>query len=278
MSRILCLTSQILCLATLPLLLSASTYDLRFHNPEYSNCDGIPQGLCVTLQIKAAAGEPDLAIGAHTIAFYYNHNALNEPQYTSLNFNHLDSCALGGFLPSYGEPQFSFSTVLGFGEANVTVVQQVPVVDCPIISSDWLDVGRICFDVLDAEQNTDLQFNTTLTLLNLPANAPAHEQGTLEHLDIPAGCSVGINTVRQTNLQIYPNPAIDRLHLQLTDEKMRHKAADVVIFDLSGKVVDIAALRPDFAMEVGHLQTGAYFLSLRLNSGKIVGYVKFFKL
>ncbi|OWY19766.1 hypothetical protein C7N43_11255 [Sphingobacteriales bacterium UPWRP_1] len=188
-------------------LRAQSQYEAQFGNPQ-TNC--LAGTFCVTLQLRAAPGQPDFAIGAHTLFFSYNHNIINNPVYTSIHFNNTDSCALGGFMAPYFAPSYSYDP--GTGEFNLTTNMLLPNQGCPLLTTDWIDVGTVCFQITGTGQTTQLQYNTTLTLINLNDNTPQHIQGSLNPLDIALDCSAftdtdedGLTDAEESTLGTNPN-------------------------------------------------------------------------
>ncbi|OWY22844.1 hypothetical protein BVG80_09990 [Sphingobacteriales bacterium TSM_CSM] len=188
-------------------LQAQSQYEAQFANPQINCLEGT---FCINLQLRAATGQPDFAIGAHTLFFSYNSNAINNPVYTSIHFNNTDSCALGGFMAPYFAPSYSFDP--STGEFNLTTNMLLPNQGCPLITADWIDVGTVCFQIIGSGQTTQLQYNTTLTLINLNDNTPQHTQGILFPLDITLDCSAftdtdtdGLTDAEETTLGTNPN-------------------------------------------------------------------------
>jgi len=171
----------------LPFSIAAqSVYEAQFGNPQV-NC-AVSQ-FCVTLQLKAQTGQPEFAIGSHTLFFNYNRNLINNPVYQTIHFNHLDSCALGGVFAPYFTPSYSYDPTTG--EFNLTTNMILPNAGCPVITdSEWVDVGTVCFEIINTDLTTQLSFNATLTLLNLNDNTPQHIQGSLFELDTLINCPV----------------------------------------------------------------------------------------
>lgn len=167
-----------------------SVYEARFGNPQVNCSDGT---FCTTLQLKGEAGQPEFAIGSHTLFFNYNKNLINSPVYQTIHFNHLDSCALGGFFAPYFSPSNSYDPATG--EFNLTTNMILTNAGCPVITdAEWVDVGTVCFQIINGGLTTQLSFNATLTLLNLNDNTPQHIQGTLFGLDMLIDCPIVVDT------------------------------------------------------------------------------------
>ena len=160
-----------------------SIFDLQFANQQVSCTTGL---FCVDVQVKASAGEADLAFGSHTIGFSYNAAAISSPTYTAINFNPSVVCSgPGGFnYNPYLSTNFSYSEVGIPALANLTTNLNffIPGFECPIINQTWATMGQVCFTVLDATASTDLSFDQTLTIANLSTNVPSHNEGSFSDL------------------------------------------------------------------------------------------------
>ncbi|MGB0839125.1 MAG: T9SS type A sorting domain-containing protein [Chitinophagales bacterium] len=167
-----------------------STYDLQFTNPQ-ANC--VAGEYCVTVQVKAAEGAADFVIGAHTVYFSYSPNSINNPSYFDINFND-DNLCIDGLLSPYATPAFSSAPDEQTGEANFTTLMNIPNQGCPTIAGDWIDMGTVCFNIVDAGLPVNLGFDFGLTVLNInanqgPPNPPIHFQGTLADFSAMIDCT-----------------------------------------------------------------------------------------
>ncbi len=158
-----------------------STYDLRFNNGQ-GGCGS--SNFCIDIQIKAAAGAPNFALGSHTIWFNYNKSVVNNPAYTSLNFNSATTCSIAGVVNynPYLNTAFNFSESGSEGEANFTTLLNAFTAgfECPVVSnSSWVTMGTVCFNVINQSGNPNLYFSPQFTLINMSNNQPQHNQGTL---------------------------------------------------------------------------------------------------
>ena len=171
-----------LCMQMNMLYAQPSTYNLQFVNPQI-NC--LTQQFCIDIQIRNASGG-QMAIGSYTVFFQYNPQSINFPAYTGTHFNDLETC-VGGFSP-YLANSFGADTLTG--DANITTLMQYPNLGCPLIDENWVQMGYVCFDIINPEQSTQLHFDPGLTLFNLNDNYPAHIQGSLNSYDILPDCNL----------------------------------------------------------------------------------------
>ena len=205
-----------LMMALMPAIwLYAETYDLRFANASV-DWTAEPPEFCLDLQIKAADAQPDFRIGSHTVFFSYNNAAIDTPYYQSLAFNNLDSCAVAGMVAPYNAPSFSYNSGGSGGNGNLTTIMDFSGFGCPVLTDTaWIDMGIVCFEIIDATQPTNIVFDAGVTQFNLNNDNPSHTLGTVLPfdtilLDIPDGLEAfyGGNKAK-TKLQAYPNPVGD---------------------------------------------------------------------
>ncbi|MGB0839455.1 MAG: hypothetical protein ACPGXL_04905, partial [Chitinophagales bacterium] len=174
---------------------NSSTYDLQFANPVVDN-----GSFCVDVQIKGADGAADFVIGSHTIWFLFNENSINNPVYTGQEFQGsvfngnptpftATACPIapGVNLPPYSNTNYSSAG----GEANFTTTLSsfVPGFECPIISSDWVTMANVCFEIVDETQTTELSFSTSFTAINNGTDNPSDQNvanvlGTYDELPV----------------------------------------------------------------------------------------------
>lgn len=174
-----------------------STYDLQFANGSY-NCN--TQQYRIDIQIKAAAGAGQFALGSHTIVFNYSTASLHDPTYQPINFHPTAPPCIGPGSFQYQSFQsqgFSFSEI-GGGLANLTTNLNFyfPGYECPIVAQDWITMGTVYFSVINSTLDPGLAFNTDLTAINISTNAPSpqHIQGTF----------TGNNTIAQSTNKCLP--------------------------------------------------------------------------
>jgi len=189
-------------LAGIAQVTNPSTYDLRFSNGQ-GGCGS--NSFCVDIQIKAASGAPNFALGSHTIWFNYNKSVIGSPTYTSLNFNSSTQCSIAGVVNynPYLSTAFNFSEAGSEGEANFTTLLNAFTAgfECPVVnSSTWVTMGTVCFTVLNSSGNPNLYFSPQFTLINMSNNNPQHNPGTWGTLNsLPGGSSGSPGTASFSN-------------------------------------------------------------------------------
>ncbi len=164
-----------------------ATYDLSFDTPLINNGQ-----FCTNILIKAAEGAPDFAIAAHTIWIKYNYNCIQlnqETAYSSINFNETSECVIvDGVFSQYPFDTPAFGADNTTGDCNITTLTangQAEGYECPIVnSSDFIAMGTLCFDIIDATQTTQLSFDPNFSIINLSDNTPEHLQGSFGILDV----------------------------------------------------------------------------------------------
>lgn len=81
------------------------------------------------------------------------------------------------------------------------------------------------------------------------------------HVDIPTR----IQTQKRSEVQIFPNPATDRIYLSGDTKSIR----EVAIYGLTGRLMrKVSAISDDQTVELSDLPTGVYLVNLKLENGK----------
>ena len=92
-------------------------------------------------------------------------------------------------------------------------------------------------------------------------------------LDVQVDAYVGINTISENGIEIYPNPATNKLtisNVQLTIKKIE-------VLDITGKVVKQLTIKQSniLTIEIKDLKQGVYFIKLTtINSANVLRFVK----
>ena len=84
----------------------------------------------------------------------------------------------------------------------------------------------------------------------------------------------------QGSLSIYPNPAINTINLQMTDQTPGTTSYDITLTDGSGRVVkESTSAQTTWQSSVSNLQPGTYFIQvLNAKTQNLIGKTKFIKL
>jgi SdrD B-like domain len=140
---------------------NAQTADLRL--VPVVNCT--TNKLEVMIQAKAQAGT--FKIGTSSILLNYNTAALSFASYQSESFDKNDLC-ISGTATSWDDHVFDATTA---GTFNVTMTLLSNTFSCPDLSTAWLDVGKITFNITSLAANPQLVFDVANTNFNsVPAN------------------------------------------------------------------------------------------------------------
>lgn len=83
-------------------------------------------------------------------------------------------------------------------------------------------------------------------------------------LRVPSG--VGINSFSQDQLEVYPNPANDQLTINL---KTAETGTELQLISLQGKVVYDTLISKSHTINIAHLTSGTYILSITSGSNRI---------
>ena len=75
-------------------------------------------------------------------------------------------------------------------------------------------------------------------------------------------------------VKVYPNPAVNEIQVQMTDEKIKSKMASIQIHDMQGRLIrsyDSSKIPNlgDFKIPVYSLTEGIYFMTITDNKGKV---------
>ncbi len=143
-----------------------SMIQLRFETTEA--CDS---SFDATIQIKSNQLDSILQIGTSSILVEYNEQALGFVNYTSLNFDGSDSCALEMF-PAWEGHAYD-ATVLGKFNLVYSLSNSLLEFSCPEINgTEWIDVGKITFQLIDNAQDLMLGFSSDPSTVIFNSNIP----------------------------------------------------------------------------------------------------------
>lgn len=107
---------------------------------------------CVSIQAQTDAGE--LTIGTSSIFLQYNTSALSYFNYTSTHFDGSDQCIQD--VATAWDIQ-TYDAISAPGYFNVTMTLLTNEFSCPAIQSEAVEIGVICFNVLDDQQSPALK-------------------------------------------------------------------------------------------------------------------------
>jgi len=135
----------------------AEEFELQFST--VSDCDA--NTYCATLQIRAASDA--FQIGTSSVFVTYNSSALSFSSYQSIRFDGSENCIFDA-APAWEPHAFDGTSIPG--SFNLTLEIPSGQFSCPTIESDWIDIGQLCFNVTDATQTGNLQFDIDNTNFN----------------------------------------------------------------------------------------------------------------
>ena len=117
-----------------------------------------------TLQIRSANIQT-FKLGTSSILFTYNDSALQFATYESLSFDGSDRC-IGDVASAWDVHAFDGSSVAGI--FNLTLVLNNEGFGCPEVNgTDWVDIGRVSFTVVDGSLDPRLAFDSVNTNFNV---------------------------------------------------------------------------------------------------------------
>lgn len=207
----------------------AGIVDVRFVNPTTEG-----NNYCVDVQIRAQ--DIDFELGSATVFFEYNALAVNNPQFTALNFNESNQCALTGTVAPY-KNSFNFLEMNNKGEGNYAILLLYPNQGCPTVSTDWVNVANFCFNVVDPAVLPDLKFNAQYTAFNTSANnGDQLSIGNLYDLaDIISGIDNPTGTNTAISSTVVPTVTKDKIWLNYRVEKKTD--VGIVVYDMAGRIM-----------------------------------------
>lgn len=129
-----------------------------------------------------------------------------------------------------------------------------------VVKYTWYNVNPI-FPV------AEIDFVRNITLIYDEYVAPQQPIDTTQNpIDttenpIDTNNTTGIREIKDNGVQVYPNPAQDVLHFDVTGE-----AENVKVLDISGRV--LISSRFERSINVSQLQTGRYFVLVQLRNGQ----------
>jgi len=156
------------------------------------------------------------------------------------------------------------------------------------VNDDWVGVGRMSFDMVDATQcmgltwNTADQFPSTFVgkaSANSRTGAEAANFGNLNDCDF---CRKGDGiVVENTAMDVYPNPAIDNEQVNVTFFAETTQDANVIVTDITGRTVisqDVTFNKGENIVNLKHqaIQTGTYLVQVRVGN-EVTATKKFVK-
>ncbi len=178
---------------TIPLQ-KVPTLELRFSTAKPCEEGGL---YCANVQLKVLEFGETVNIGTSGIFFEYNASALEYVSYTSINFDPEGNCIpFEGAPAAWDEHGFDGSEP---GKFNIVLSLEFSDFSCPTIGAEWVDVGEVCFNVLDATETTELAFSPDPTLTSFNTN---DNDGILVDVDrdnygnvdeLPTGGADGVN-------------------------------------------------------------------------------------
>ena len=131
---------------------------------------------CATLKIKLKDAilpeDNEVQIGTSGIMVIYNLSALSFASYTSHNFDENNEC-----FPDVPDldvwAPHGYSGTVG-GKVNIVLqLSTLEAYSCPVITNEeWIDIGTICFNILDPEANVQIGYSNNDELTNFNRNIP----------------------------------------------------------------------------------------------------------
>lgn len=171
-----------------------SEIDLRFR-PEL---DCRANTYCLTLQAKAQ--QEDFTIGTSSIMLNYDPNALEFASYAALQFDEKETC-IGGTTSPWDEQKIDGTSVPG--KFCLTMTLLTDSISCPeITTQEWVDMGVICFDIMNNDTTPNIRFDSINTHFNSSSPNDGTRPitlGTLHGIDTDIALACEGNTIVAAN-------------------------------------------------------------------------------
>ncbi len=188
----------------------SQTLDLKFSTE--IDCDN--NQYLVTYQIKVAELGEFGNIGNSSILMNYNADALDYNSYQSINFDESDNCYFG-VAPTWGPHGIDG---LMDGSFNVTILinailpEGADSMSCPTIYNDWIDIGRIVFDIENDELTSGLMFPEVDYAISFNSAIPNNgteqlAEGNFSNLDEALTCAASVEPTATIEASVMDGPA-----------------------------------------------------------------------
>ncbi len=145
--------------------------NIQFAEIDYSEDNGT---FCATIQVEAD-NETIFQIGTSSILFNYDSTVIEYISYTPINFNGTENCIMD-VASAWDPQQWDATSVPGIFNITLTLISND--FSCPTITRDWIDVGTVCFQVLDSSLSPNLVFSEESTSFN--SNIPNNGSNSVE--------------------------------------------------------------------------------------------------
>ena len=165
------------------------------------------------------------------------------------------------FSPSDGQPYVAYCDFGNFYKATVMTFN----------GNSWVDVGNAGFSEGMAD-NTSLAFSPDGQLYVAYNDYQFSPEGKATVMKYDS-VFVGINEIMDSRLSIYPNPATDKITIEITEGQA---PSQLSMINLNGEeVLTRSLIKPKTQIDISTLPGGVYFV--RLTNDKIVEVGKFVK-
>lgn len=135
------------------------------------------------------------------------------------------------------------------------------------VSGNGVDTTYGNVSVIDLAAFGDSSFQAEVCLTAYNPSGPSQ---TCYNFYIQCSASTGIHEASASRIRVYPNPATETLHLDLSqlDRSIYSNIETIQIYDLTGRLLRSTAPDTEVAIPVSDLSTGLYLLRLTDHEGK----------
>jgi len=263
--------------ATVSLVSAADQYDVRFHNV---NCNN--DKVYVDIQIKASNMGETFNLSEQNYRFTFNGEAIVNPTIVqelqisgAVNSSFYNQHSLRGSKANV----VSYNVELAGGEGY-------------LLDDDWVNVGRLSFDVVDNTQCLELtwqnteQFPPTYVGKATDDSRVSATAVTFNNFEDCEFCSTAVGTEdvlsNVAGFDVYPNPTIGNEEVSVTFTATQAQDATLLVTDIMGKTVlsrKVNLNAGDNILPLKHrnLNTGTYLIQIQTGN-EVTAAKKFVKL
>ncbi len=249
-------------------------YDVRFNNVNCTNGK-----VLVDIEVKATELNSTFNLSEQNYRFTFNKEAIANPTISKeLKISGTVSNSLYSSHNLRGSKAnvVSYNVELAGGEGYE-------------VNDDWVGVGRLAFDMVDASRCMDLEWNTldkfpsTFVGKATSGSRIGAEATNFNNLNDCDFCSNTTTTepITEAGFDVFPNPAMDNEPVTLTYFAKVARAATLVVTDITGRTVasqNVALGEGANTVSLKHqdIQTGTYMVQVR-HGNEVLATKKFVK-
>jgi len=247
-------------------------YDVRFNNVNCTNGK-----VLVDIEVKATELNSTFNLSEQNYRFTFNEEAIANPTISK-------ELKISG---TVSNSLYSPHNLRGSKASIVSYNVELAGGEGYEVNDDWVGVGRLAFDMVDASRCMDLEWNTAdkfPTTFVGKASSGARigaEAVNFKNLNDCDFCKKMTKPVVESGFDVFPNPAMDNEVVTLTYFAKVAQGATLVVTDITGRTVasqDVAFGEGSNTVNLKHqsVQTGTYMVQVR-HGNEVLATKKFVK-